>query len=74
VTVFYVESVSIVEFLVNQKGPAEFAQFVHEATGGFDAALQKHYGLRDVATLQDRWLRATFTEIDRAETKKVAAD
>jgi tetratricopeptide (TPR) repeat protein len=68
VTVFYVESVSVVEFLVNQKGPASFAAFVRDSADGLDAALQKHYGLRDVATLQDHWLRATFTEIDRLES------
>ncbi|MBX7103958.1 MAG: hypothetical protein K1X57_07745 [Gemmataceae bacterium] len=66
VTVFYVESVSVVEFLVNQKGPAEFAAFMRDSSGGLEAALRSHYGINDVATLQDRWLRATFTEIDRA--------
>ncbi|MFL5328160.1 MAG: hypothetical protein ACJ8C4_04540 [Gemmataceae bacterium] len=65
VTVFYIESVSVVEFLVNMKGPAEFVKFMHDASRGFDAALAKHYGFRSTADLEDRWLRATFTEVDR---------
>ncbi len=66
VTVFYVESVSVVEFLVNRKGAPEFIQFLRDATSGFDAALQRHYGLNNVAQLEEAWRRATFTEIDRA--------
>ncbi len=66
VTVFYVESVSVVEFLVNRKGAPELIQFLKDATTGFDAALQRHYGLNNVAQLEEAWRRATFTEIDRA--------
>jgi hypothetical protein len=65
VTVFYVESVSVVEFMMNLKGPAAFVNFMRDSHRGFDAALNKHYGIKSVAELQDRWLRATFTEVDR---------
>jgi len=65
ITVFYVESVSVVEYLVGLKGAPAFAAFARDATGGLDAALARHYGMRNVAELEDRWLRATFTEIDR---------
>lgn len=61
ITVFYVESVSVVEFLVNQRGPAAFVAFAREAGGGLDAALTKHYSIRNVAELQDKWLRAIIT-------------
>jgi hypothetical protein len=66
ITVFYVESVSVVEFLVGLKGAPAFAAFVRDLGRGLDAALTQHYGIRNVADLQERWLRATFTEIDRA--------
>lgn len=65
ITVFYVQSVSVVEFLVSAKGAAAFAAFARDAAGGLDAALARHYGLRNAAELEDRWLRAAFTEIDR---------
>lgn len=65
VTVFYVESVSVVEFLVNRRGPAAFVAFLRDAHTGMGPALQKHYGIKDVPSLQDQWLRATFTEVDR---------
>jgi tetratricopeptide (TPR) repeat protein len=65
ITVFYVESVSVVEFLVRSKGAPAFAAFARDASGGLDAALARHYGLKNVAELEDRWLRATFTEVDR---------
>lgn len=69
ITAFYVQSVSVVDYLVNLKGPQEFVQFVRDASRGLDSALQKHYGIRTSADLQDRWLRNTFTEADRAAVK-----
>jgi len=65
ITVFYVESVSLVEFMVGLKGPTVFVAFLRDAKSGFEPALQRHYSLRNVADLQNQWLRATFTEIDR---------
>jgi hypothetical protein len=65
ITVFYVESVSVVDFLVTEKGPQEFVQFVHDvAKTGLEAALQKHYDCRGVAMLQERWLVKTFAAAD----------
>lgn len=64
ITAFYVESVSIVEFLIGESDPKIFVQFLRDSERGLDAALQKHYGCRDVAELQDRWLRKTFAATD----------
>jgi tetratricopeptide (TPR) repeat protein len=65
ITVFYVESVSVVEFLVAEKGPQVFVQFVRDVTkSGLQNALQKHYDCQSVATLQDRWLVKTFPAAD----------
>lgn len=65
ITVFYVESVSVVEFLVAEKGPQTFVQFLRDAAkSNLDAALQKHYDFRGIDALQDRWLTKTFSEPD----------
>jgi hypothetical protein len=62
ITVFYVESVSVVDFLVAEKGPQEFVQFLHDvAKSGLDAALQKHYDCRSVTMLEERWRIKMFS-------------
>jgi hypothetical protein len=65
ITIFYVESVSVVDFLVAEKGPQVFVQFVRDVTKlGVEAALQKHYDCRNLTALQDRWLTKTFAAAD----------
>jgi hypothetical protein len=65
ITAFYVESVSVVDFLVGEKDPRAFVQFLRDVPkAGLDAALEKHYGCRGVADLQERWLVKTFAEAD----------
>ena len=64
ITAFYVESVSVVDFLVREGGALTFVQFLRDANRNLEAALQKHYRCRDVAELQDRWLRKTFAASD----------
>jgi hypothetical protein len=56
-TAFYVQSVSLVDYLSSQKGgPQEFARFVRDGLeSGFEAALQRHYGLRDFKELEEHW-------------------
>lgn len=72
-TVFYVQSVSVVEYLVNLRDPAAFVAFCRDLPNGTDAALQRHYHIRHVAELQERWLIATFTEVDRRDAAAAAA-
>jgi hypothetical protein len=58
VTGFYAESVSLVSFLVELKGPRAFATFLREAPRrGYARALTSHYGFKDPAELQDRWVK-----------------
>lgn len=65
ITAFYVESVSVVDFLVAEKGPQTFVQFLRDASKtGLEAALQKHYECGGVAALQERWLAKTFASGD----------
>jgi hypothetical protein len=57
-TAFYVESVSLVDYLVRLKGAKAFALFLREAPRrGYDKALQTHYGFKDSNDLQEKWLK-----------------
>ena len=56
ITAFYAESVSLVSYLVERKGPKAFTTFLREAPRrGYARALASHYGFNDAAELQDRW-------------------
>jgi hypothetical protein len=56
VGVFYAESVSLCEFLAKEKGPHILVAFIRDGMyGGFDAALQRHYGYVSFEELEQRW-------------------
>ncbi|WP_157368718.1 hypothetical protein [Zavarzinella formosa] len=58
-TAFYAQSISLVSFLVEKKGCKAFATFLREAPRrGIAKALQSHYGFKDVADLQQQWLKS----------------
>ena len=55
---FYAESVSLVEYLSSLKGPQEYTAFLRDGLrGGYEPALQKHFGIQGYADLQRRWKR-----------------
>jgi hypothetical protein len=55
---FYAESVSLVEFLSREKDPRTFARFLREGLdSGYEAALRRHYGIKDFNELDQRWQR-----------------
>ena len=57
-TAFYAQSVSLVAYLVELKGSKAFAAFLREAPRrGYAKVLATHYGFKDAAELQARWLR-----------------
>ena len=57
VTAFYAESVSLVAYLVELKGPKAFATFLREAPRrGYGRSLASHYGFKDPADLQEKWV------------------
>jgi hypothetical protein len=57
-TAVCVQGFALVEMLTREKGPQAFALFLREAPRrGFAAALQRHYGYRDLRELQERWDR-----------------
>jgi hypothetical protein len=52
---FYAQSVCLVEFMAELRGPKEFASFVRDGLrDGYDAALRKHYEM-DMNELHERW-------------------
>jgi hypothetical protein len=58
---FYAQSVSLVEFLSQQKGPREFTQFLRDGLrGGYETALKKHYDIKDFSELEKRWRSHAF--------------
>ena len=64
---FYAESVSVVEFLTTRKGPEVFTAFVRDGLRtGYESALQKHYGYRDFAELEQRWGQYAFNAASTA--------
>jgi hypothetical protein len=58
---FYAQSVSLVNYLTKQKSPQVFSQFIRDGLrGGYEAALQRHYGYQSFADLEQRWVQETF--------------
>jgi hypothetical protein len=52
---FYAQSVCLVEFMAELRGPQEFTSFVRDGLrDGYDEALRKHYGM-DMNELHQRW-------------------
>jgi hypothetical protein len=58
---FYAESVSVVEFLTQQRGPQEFTFFLHDGLRyGFEKALQRHYNYLNFTDLEKHWVEYAF--------------
>lgn len=58
ITPFYAQSVSIVSFLVERRGPKAFMAFLREGPRrGYAKAIVSHYGFKDMADFQDKWVR-----------------
>jgi len=60
---FYAQSVSLVEFLADQKGAQEFTLFLHDSMRyGEEKALERHYGYRSFAELEQQWFQTAFRD------------
>ncbi len=58
---FYAQSVSLVDFLCQQKGTQEFARYLRDGLrDGYEVALRQHYGYNGFLDLQQRWQAATL--------------
>ena len=75
--VFYGQSVSLVKFLVAEKDPVQFVEFIQRAGAkGYDAALRECYGLDDVRQLDRLWsnqIRMASATTQVADSRKLAA-
>jgi hypothetical protein len=61
ITAFYVQSVSLVDTLVAEKGSQNFTLFLQSAQRyGFEKALKDNYGIKNFAALQDHWKHKAF--------------
>jgi hypothetical protein len=57
ISAFYAQSVVLVDFLAQQRGPTVFSQFLRDGLrGGYEAALRQHYGWT-MEELETRWQR-----------------
>lgn len=55
---FYGQSASVTKFLIERDSPERFVEFIEKATLlGYDAALQKCYGIDGVTELDRQWRR-----------------
>ncbi len=65
ITAFYAQSVSLVEYLTNEKGPEVFTRFLREAMkDGYEASLKKHYGYSNFDDLQQKWTQKAFAALE----------
>ena len=61
ITVFYAQSVSLVDFLTSKHGPETLTKFLRDAQkGGYEAALKKHYKYNSFDELQQEWNARAF--------------
>jgi hypothetical protein len=68
--VFYAESVSLVDFLAQEKGPKTFCRFMRDGLrNGFEKALKSNYGW-DLDELDSRWRNYAFKEVSSSSAEK----
>lgn len=73
--VFYGQSVSMVQFLVERKGSTEFVDFVELAMNrGYDSALRSIYGIQSLGELDRQWRASASAALSKsgANAKKVS--
>lgn len=57
VMALYAQGFSVANFLVSQKGRGQYLDFVWEGQlGGWERAVRQHYGYRNIAELEKRWI------------------
>lgn len=67
---FYAQSVVLVEFLTQQKGPRVLAEFVKDGLRqGYDSALQRHYGMT-FTQLEQLWQQQVIAPGERTASQK----
>lgn len=76
VLTLYAEGYSLADFLVQIGGKARFLEFLEDAhQASWDAALEKHFGVTSVETLEERWddwVMAGSPELDLFNESQIA--
>lgn len=72
VPAFYAQGVSLCDYLVSKRGPLVFTDFLRDGMrSGWDAAVQRHYGMQGCAELEQKWLgEAIRNPIVRSESSR----
>ena len=69
---FYAQSVCLVEFMTELRGPRVFTTFVRDGLrDGYEDALRKHYSM-DMSELQQRWQTSSEARIRMSGEGRVA--
>lgn len=67
---FYAQSVVLVEFLANRRGPKVFSDFLQDGLRhGYESALQRHYQMT-FAQLDQLWQQQVLSNADRYAAKR----
>jgi tetratricopeptide (TPR) repeat protein len=60
---FYAQSVSVIDFLANDKGAQTLTRFLRDGQRiGYEKAMQKYYGYKDFTELEQEWRRFAFND------------
>jgi hypothetical protein len=69
---FYAESVSLVEFLVNRGGPAKFVEFMERSlANGYEGELKRVYDFASFDELDREWSRGRTEQVAAASAPPV---
>jgi hypothetical protein len=61
ISAFYAQSVSLVDYLCRLKSSDVVTQFMRDAMkSGYEPALERHYGIRDLNVLEQNWQQFAF--------------
>jgi hypothetical protein len=65
-TAFYVQSVSLCDLLIADKGTRQFVAFLQQSQRvGLETALRQSYGFRNLAVLHEHWQKHAFDSLSQ---------
>lgn len=74
VAVFYAQSVDVVAFMTELRGPQVFADFLRDGLqSGYEQSLRRHYGLSSFDDLQTRWQQQSLASLRTQSENSVAS-
>ncbi len=71
---FYGQSLSLVQMLINRDQPHQVIDFALEAArDGYEVALKKHYGIKNINDLERRWRNHSVVSLERSSPPAIIA-